>query len=99
MLKYIFKFILFLAVLLVANVIGSVIIISILEPYFREFLFALLFQQCSNLFALVIAVVVIAFGYQYFASFYRASAREVKRLDALLRSLLYSHFSESLTGV
>ncbi|KAJ3982159.1 P-loop containing nucleoside triphosphate hydrolase protein, partial [Lentinula detonsa] len=68
-------------VLLVSNVVGSVIIISILEPFF------------------LIAVFVIAFGYQYFASFYRASAREVKRLDAMLRSLLYSHFSESLTGL
>ncbi|KAJ4467870.1 ABC protein [Lentinula aciculospora] len=69
------------AILLMANVVGSVIIISILEPFF------------------LIAVSVIAFGYQYFASFYRASAREVKRLDAMLRSLLYSHFSESLTGL
>ncbi|GAW05470.1 ABC protein [Lentinula edodes] len=70
-----------MTVLLMANVVGSVIIISILEPFF------------------LIAVFVIAFGYQYFASFYRASAREVKRLDAMLRSLLYSHFSESLTGL
>ncbi|KAJ3794573.1 ABC protein [Lentinula aff. detonsa] len=70
-----------MTVLLVSNVVGSVIIISILEPFF------------------LIAVFVIAFGYQYFASFYRASAREVKRLDAMLRSLLYSHFSESLTGL
>ncbi|KAF5370179.1 hypothetical protein D9757_010634 [Collybiopsis confluens] len=70
-----------MTVLLLANVLGSVIIISILEPFF------------------LIAVFVITFGYQYFASFYRASAREVKRLDAILRSLLYSHFSESLTGL
>ncbi|KAL5504423.1 hypothetical protein ACEPAH_8498 [Sanghuangporus vaninii] len=41
----------------------------------------------------------IAIGYCYFAAFYRASAREMKRLDSLLRSLLYSHFSESLTGL
>ena len=27
-------------------------------------------------------------------AFYRSSAREVKRLDAMTRSLLYSHFSE-----
>ncbi|CAE6437055.1 unnamed protein product [Rhizoctonia solani] len=37
--------------------------------------------------------------YQYFAAFYRSSARELKRLDSNLRSLLYSHFSESLTGL
>ncbi|KAG2040579.1 P-loop containing nucleoside triphosphate hydrolase protein [Suillus americanus] len=37
--------------------------------------------------------------YYYAASFYRASARELKRLDALLRSSLYSHFAESLSGL
>ncbi|KAJ7063750.1 ABC protein [Mycena amicta] len=47
----------------------------------------------------IIAAVVIGFGYNYFASFYRASSREIKRLDALLRSLLYAHLSESLTGL
>ncbi|KXN81322.1 Multidrug resistance-associated protein 1 [Leucoagaricus sp. SymC.cos] len=47
----------------------------------------------------IIVVVVVAFGYQHFQSFYRASAREVRRLDAMLRSILYAHFSESLTGL
>ncbi|EIN03766.1 ABC protein [Punctularia strigosozonata HHB-11173 SS5] len=47
----------------------------------------------------LIAAAFIAFGYNYFASFYRASAREMKRLDSMLRSLLYGHFSESLTGI
>ncbi|KAF5359779.1 hypothetical protein D9756_003206 [Leucocoprinus leucothites] len=47
----------------------------------------------------IIVVVVVFFGYQHFQSFYRASAREVKRLDAMLRSILYAHFSESLTGL
>jgi hypothetical protein len=31
--------------------------------------------------------------------FYRSSAREMKRLDSLLRSLLYAHLAESLTGL
>ncbi|KAG1828571.1 ABC protein [Suillus variegatus] len=47
----------------------------------------------------VIVVFFIALGYSYFAAFYRASAREVKRLDSMLRSLLYAHFSETLTGL
>ncbi|KAK7051247.1 hypothetical protein VNI00_004747 [Paramarasmius palmivorus] len=47
----------------------------------------------------LIAVVVIMSVYLYAAHFYRASARELKRLDAVLRSSLYSHFSESLSGL
>ncbi|KAI0733631.1 ABC protein [Fomitopsis betulina] len=47
----------------------------------------------------IIAVVGIAFGYSYFAAFYRASARELKRIDGMLRSLLYAHFAESLSGL
>ncbi|KAJ1032245.1 hypothetical protein NDA18_001737 [Ustilago nuda] len=47
----------------------------------------------------VIAVAVILIFYFYGALFYRSSAREVKRLDAILRSSLYSHFSETLSGL
>jgi ABC-type multidrug transport system fused ATPase/permease subunit len=45
------------------------------------------------------AVVVVVVAYYGFALYYRASARELKRLDAILRSSLYAHFSESLTGL
>ncbi|KAF8896247.1 ABC transporter [Infundibulicybe gibba] len=47
----------------------------------------------------LIGVFCITIGYLYAAAFYRASARELKRLDAVLRSSLYSHFSESLSGL
>ncbi|KAF8530145.1 ABC protein [Hysterangium stoloniferum] len=47
----------------------------------------------------IAAAAVLFLGYMYFASFYRNSARELKRLEAHLRSLLYSHFSESLSGL
>ncbi|KJA16429.1 hypothetical protein HYPSUDRAFT_207024 [Hypholoma sublateritium FD-334 SS-4] len=47
----------------------------------------------------LIGVFVIFLGYIYAATFYCASARELKRLDAVLRSSLYSHFSESLSGL
>lgn len=96
-----------------ASVFGAVIIITVLEHYFSKYFFHLI-NPYSNCFS-VLAGVVIAIGYSYFAAFYRASAREVKRLgnyclsihlkhlthtvDSLLRSLLYSHFSESLTGL
>ncbi|KAI9000636.1 P-loop containing nucleoside triphosphate hydrolase protein [Trametes punicea] len=68
-------------VLTIANVIGSVVIITVVEHYF------------------IIAAFAIAVGYNYFAAFYRASARELKRIDAMLRSLLYAHFAESLSGL
>ncbi|EJU00125.1 ABC transporter [Dacryopinax primogenitus] len=47
----------------------------------------------------LIAVAVVSVGYYYAALFYRASARELKRLDSILRSSLYAHFSESLSGL
>ncbi|WFD23830.1 hypothetical protein MEQU1_002524 [Malassezia equina] len=46
----------------------------------------------------IVVVFVFVFAY-FFSSFYRSSAREFKRVDALLRSKLYSHFAESLTGL
>lgn len=46
----------------------------------------------------IVVVVVFIFAY-LFSSFYRSSAREFKRVDALLRSTLYSHFAESLSGL
>ncbi|KAF8530162.1 ABC protein [Hysterangium stoloniferum] len=47
----------------------------------------------------IVAAAFPFLGYMYFASFYRNSARELKRIEAHLRSLLYSHFSESLSGL
>lgn len=47
----------------------------------------------------LVAVLVILILYGDFARVYRYSAREVKRLDNLLRSSLYAHFSESLSGL
>jgi len=47
-----------------------------------------------------LAAVGATVGVHYaLALYYRASARELKRLDAILRSSLYAHFSESLTGL
>ncbi|KAG7097474.1 hypothetical protein E1B28_004817 [Marasmius oreades] len=47
----------------------------------------------------LIAIVFILVLYYWITIFYRASARELKRLDAVLRSSLYSHFSESMSGL
>ncbi|KAF8623627.1 hypothetical protein AX17_007328 [Amanita inopinata Kibby_2008] len=65
----------------VSSILGAVILISIVLPWF------------------LIGVACILVVYIWAAIFYRASARELKRLDAILRSSLYSHFSESLSGL
>ncbi|KAG8987811.1 hypothetical protein FRB90_003131 [Tulasnella sp. 427] len=51
------------------------------------------------LYYFIVVVAVIMLGYWYFAAYYGVSARELKRLDGSLRSLLYSHFAESLSGL
>ncbi|KAL7424431.1 ATP-binding cassette transporter yor1 [Cryptotrichosporon argae] len=51
----------------------------------------------SPWFLIAIAAVVVL--YVQCAGFYRRSSREFKRIDAVLRSSLYSHFSESLSGI
>ena len=47
----------------------------------------------------LIIVFAILACYFYAAQFYRHSAREMKRLDNLLRSALYAHSAESLSGM
>ncbi|KAI8817409.1 P-loop containing nucleoside triphosphate hydrolase protein [Fimicolochytrium jonesii] len=43
--------------------------------------------------------VPVCVGYWFILGYYRASFRELKRLDSVLRSPLYSHISETLTGL
>ncbi|KAG0668868.1 hypothetical protein C6P42_004670, partial [Pichia californica] len=45
-----------------------------------------------------IAVPLIVICYMVIANYYQASAREIKRLEAVKRSLVYSHFNEVLSG-
>ncbi|KAF9430894.1 hypothetical protein BGZ76_000670 [Entomortierella beljakovae] len=37
--------------------------------------------------------------YYYAAVYYRSSSREIKRIDSILRSSLYAHFAETLSGL
>lgn len=46
-----------------------------------------------------IAVPFMAFAFVAISSFYQASAREIKRLEALQRSYVYSSFGEILSGM
>lgn len=47
----------------------------------------------------LIPLAVIAVFYARALKYYRSGARQVKQLDNLLRSALYAHFSESLSGI
>jgi ABC-type multidrug transport system fused ATPase/permease subunit len=55
--------------------------------------------DCALYDRFLIPIGVIAIIYWFAGLFYRSSARELKRLDAILRSSLYAHFSESLSGL
>ncbi|CAE6419804.1 unnamed protein product [Rhizoctonia solani] len=47
----------------------------------------------------LLAVGIVLLAYYWIAMYYRASAREVKRIDAVLRSSLYAHFGEAIGGI
>jgi len=78
---------------------------NVVPDSFRIFLVT--FANVIGSFVLVTIIVpwfLIALGavmvvYAAIAVYYRASARELKRLDSILRSSLYAHFSESLAGL
>ena len=46
----------------------------------------------------IVAVVPLGMFYLYVQRYYVATSRELRRLDALTRSPLYAHFSETLNG-
>lgn len=70
-------------------------------------MFATTFSATMSTFALIIyatpffAVPLVPLGiiYYFVQDIYRASSRELKRLDAISRSPLYAHFGETLTGL
>jgi ATP-binding cassette, subfamily C (CFTR/MRP), member 1 len=78
---------------------------NLLSDSYRMFLMT--FTMILATFALVIAFYYwfaialgpLILGFLVAAMFYRATAREVKRLDSILRSHVYAQFSETLTGL
>ncbi|KAN0114469.1 P-loop containing nucleoside triphosphate hydrolase protein [Hyaloscypha variabilis] len=46
----------------------------------------------------VVALVPLTIAFLFAASYYRASARELKRYEAVLRSVVFSRFGEAVTG-
>ena len=47
----------------------------------------------------VVALVPLIIAFLFAASYYRASAREIKRHEAVLRSVVFSRFGEAVSGV
>ncbi|EGV65694.1 P-loop containing nucleoside triphosphate hydrolase protein [Yamadazyma tenuis ATCC 10573] len=46
-----------------------------------------------------VAVPFLAISFIFISNFYQASSREIKRLEAVQRSLVYNNFNETLTGM
>lgn len=46
-----------------------------------------------------IAVPFLSFAFVFVANFYQGSSREIKRLEAVQRSLVYNNFNETLSGM
>jgi len=95
----------FQQVMTVSNVVGSIILITIFEYYCesRLSLFDASMDPASDSFSLrfsiitvIVAAVVVICGYVYFQRYYQKTGRELKRIDSMLRSLLYSVSRSSL---
>ncbi|KAH6689594.1 ABC transporter [Plectosphaerella plurivora] len=70
-------------------------------------MYALTLGMILSVFALIIAffhwfalaLVPLTFLFIFAAAYYRASAREIKRFESVLRSTVYAKFSEGLSGI
>ncbi|CAG8602800.1 21542_t:CDS:10 [Gigaspora margarita] len=78
---------------------------SLLSESYR--MFTMTFASVFGIFILIVVVFVwfiiplvpLIVLYYFAALYYRSTNRELKRLDSVLRSSLYAHFSETLTGL
>ncbi|KAH6934049.1 hypothetical protein HPB50_019791 [Hyalomma asiaticum] len=59
---------------------------------------AILVDVCVTPYFLIVVVFVVAV-YYYIQSFFRHSSRELQRLDSITKSPVFSHFSETLSGL
>ncbi|XP_015175310.1 PREDICTED: multidrug resistance-associated protein 1 isoform X7 [Polistes dominula] len=80
------------------------IIDNVLPPCIKAWFFCLL-SVIATLFVIsfstpefVAVIVPIGFVYYFIQRFYVATSRQLKRLESISRSPIYSHFSESVTG-
>ena len=80
-------------------------IMDVTIPMNFRMLLSFTFQVIGTLIAIIFAlpifivvIIPIAFVFYFVQKFYVATARQVKRLESITRSPIYSHFGETLSG-
>ncbi|KAG8222673.1 hypothetical protein J437_LFUL002555 [Ladona fulva] len=80
-------------------------VVDVSLPQYLTDLFYCAFEVLATLFvisystpAFVAVIVPIGFVYYFVQRFYVATSRQLKRLESVSRSPIYSHFGESITG-
>ncbi|XP_037284166.2 ATP-binding cassette sub-family C member 9-like isoform X2 [Rhipicephalus microplus] len=72
--------------------------IPVLLRFLMLCLSAILVDVCVTPYFSIVVVLVVAV-YYYIQSFFRHSSRELQRLDSITKSPVFSHFSETLSGL
>jgi ABC-type multidrug transport system fused ATPase/permease subunit len=84
-----------------SQIIGAIVLVSIIIPYFLAVAFCILICYSYAAYFYRASARELKVNLVYLIKFvdFRLTHRTLQRLDAILRSSLYSHFSESLSGL